>query len=166
MHPADLKTTLYRVAEQMVLAATTAPKGRGRDNLEAAILEREDLLRLADEAHRDRPRLQTHDAYGRRVDRVAFNPAWHEVMGTAIAHGVAGLSSSASIVCCSRMHPSSACSWGSAGQGGSGASRGRAASAISRCSDSAGAGIGRLSVMPQCRAASRHATKPSPDVPV
>ena len=50
------------------------------------------LLRLADEAHRDRPRLQTHDAYGRRVDRVAFNPAWHEVMGTAIAHGVAGLS--------------------------------------------------------------------------
>ena len=52
MQPADLKTTLYRVAEQMVLAATTAPKGRGRDNLEAAILEREDLLRLADEMER------------------------------------------------------------------------------------------------------------------
>jgi putative acyl-CoA dehydrogenase len=50
------------------------------------------LLRLADEAHRDRPRLQTFDAYGRRIDRVAFNGAWHEVMGTAIAHGVAGLS--------------------------------------------------------------------------
>ena len=50
------------------------------------------LLRLADEAHRDRPRLQAFDAYGHRIDRVAFNPAWHEVMGTAIAHGVAGLS--------------------------------------------------------------------------
>ena len=50
------------------------------------------LLRLADEAHRDRPRLQTFDAYGRRIDRVAFNAAYHEVMGTAIAHGVAGLS--------------------------------------------------------------------------
>jgi len=50
------------------------------------------LLRLADEAHRDRPRLRTHDAYGHRIDRVAFNAAWHEVMGAAIAHGVAGLS--------------------------------------------------------------------------
>ncbi|MBN8716230.1 acyl-CoA dehydrogenase family protein [Thermomonas sp.] len=50
------------------------------------------LLRLADEAHRDRPRLQAFDAYGRRIDRVAFNAAYHEVMGAAIAHGVAGLS--------------------------------------------------------------------------
>jgi putative acyl-CoA dehydrogenase len=50
------------------------------------------LLRLADDAHRDRPRLRTHDTYGHRIDRVAFNAAWHEVMGTAIAHGVAGLS--------------------------------------------------------------------------
>ena len=50
------------------------------------------LLRLADDAHRDRPRLRTHDAYGHRIDRVAFNAAYHEVMGTAIAHGVAGLS--------------------------------------------------------------------------
>ena len=50
------------------------------------------LLRLADDAHRDRPRLVGYDAYGRRLDRVDFHPAWHEVMGTAIAHGVAGLS--------------------------------------------------------------------------
>jgi putative acyl-CoA dehydrogenase len=51
-----------------------------------------ELLRLADEAHRDRPRLKTHDAYGRRLDRVEFNAAYHQVMGAAIAHGVAGLS--------------------------------------------------------------------------
>jgi len=50
------------------------------------------LLQLADDAHRDRPRLIAYDAYGRREDRVAFNAAYHEVMGTAIAHGVAGLS--------------------------------------------------------------------------
>lgn len=50
------------------------------------------LLQLADDAHRDRPRLIAYDAYGRREDLVAFNAAWHEVMGTAIAHGVAGLS--------------------------------------------------------------------------
>jgi len=50
------------------------------------------LLRLAGDAHRDRPRLRTFDAYGRRIDRVDFNAAYHAVMGTAIAHGVAGLS--------------------------------------------------------------------------
>ena len=50
------------------------------------------LLRLADEAHRDRPRLKTHDPYGHRINQVAFNAAYHEVMGTAIAHGVAALS--------------------------------------------------------------------------
>jgi len=50
------------------------------------------LLRLCDEAHRDRPRLLAYDAYGRRLDRVEFNAAYHEVMGTAIQHGVAGLS--------------------------------------------------------------------------
>jgi putative acyl-CoA dehydrogenase len=51
-----------------------------------------ELPRLADEAHRDRPRLRTHDRFGHRIDRVEFNAAWHEVMATAIAHGVAGLS--------------------------------------------------------------------------
>ena len=50
------------------------------------------LPRLADEAYRDRPRLHTHDRCGQRIDRVEFNAAWHEVMGAAIAHGVAGLS--------------------------------------------------------------------------
>lgn len=50
------------------------------------------LLALADEAHRDRPRLLAYDAYGRRDDRVEFNAAYHEVMATAIANGVAGLS--------------------------------------------------------------------------
>ena len=51
-----------------------------------------ELLRLADEAHRDRPRLRTYDRFGHRIDRVEFNAAYHEVMEAAIAHGVAGLS--------------------------------------------------------------------------
>ena len=50
------------------------------------------LLYLADDAHRDRPRLLAYDDYGRRQDRVEFHPAYHEVMGAAIQHGVAGLS--------------------------------------------------------------------------
>ncbi|WP_369135399.1 acyl-CoA dehydrogenase family protein [Modestobacter sp. I12A-02662] len=43
--------------------------------------------RLADE---NPPRLRTHDRYGNRVDEVEFHPAWHELMGTAVGHGLAG----------------------------------------------------------------------------
>jgi putative acyl-CoA dehydrogenase len=37
-------------------------------------------------AHENRPRLKTHDRYGHRVDTVEFHPAWHELMGVAVAH--------------------------------------------------------------------------------
>lgn len=50
------------------------------------------LYRLSWDAHRDRPRLRSHDRFGQRIERVEFHPAYHEVMGAAIAHGVAGLS--------------------------------------------------------------------------
>src|SRR3954471_15648942 len=36
------------------------------------------------------PRLRTHDRYGNRIDEVEFHPAWHELMRTAFAHGLAG----------------------------------------------------------------------------
>ncbi|MGY1459115.1 MULTISPECIES: acyl-CoA dehydrogenase family protein [unclassified Luteimonas] len=51
-----------------------------------------ELLALSHDAHRDRPRLRSHDAAGQRIDRVEFHPAYHRVMELAIAHGVAGLS--------------------------------------------------------------------------
>jgi putative acyl-CoA dehydrogenase len=50
------------------------------------------LYRLSWDAHRDRPRLRSHDRFGHRIDTVEFHPAYHEIMATAIAHGVAGLS--------------------------------------------------------------------------
>src|SRR3954466_6872505 len=34
------------------------------------------------------PVLRTHDRYGHRVDEVEFHPAWHELMRTAVAHGL------------------------------------------------------------------------------
>src|SRR5919206_5068870 len=43
--------------------------------------------RLADEHP---PRLRTHDRYGHRVDEVEFHPAWHELMRSAVGHGLAG----------------------------------------------------------------------------
>jgi putative acyl-CoA dehydrogenase len=36
------------------------------------------------------PRLRTHDRYGARIDEVEFHPAWHELMRTAVGHGLAG----------------------------------------------------------------------------
>lgn len=50
------------------------------------------LLALSGDAHRDRPRLRSHDRFGRRIDRVEFHPHYHEIMREALAAGVAGLS--------------------------------------------------------------------------
>ncbi len=50
------------------------------------------LYELGFDAHRDRPRLRTHDRFGARIDRVEFHPSYHALMQAAIEHGVAGLS--------------------------------------------------------------------------
>ncbi|HSM11599.1 MAG TPA: acyl-CoA dehydrogenase family protein [Lysobacter sp.] len=52
----------------------------------------DELLALSFDAHRDRPRLRSHDRFGARIDRVEFHPNYHAVMRTAIEHGVTGLS--------------------------------------------------------------------------
>ncbi len=52
----------------------------------------DELLRLGFDAHRDRPRLHTHDRFGHRIDRVDFHPSYHAIMQAAIGHGVASLS--------------------------------------------------------------------------
>ena len=39
-------------------------------------------------ADRNRPVLRTHDRYGHRVDEVEYDPAYHELMRTAIEHGL------------------------------------------------------------------------------
>src|SRR6478672_1571959 len=44
------------------------------------------------DAHRDRPRLRSHDRFGHRIDRVEFHPNYHAIMQAAIEHGVAGMS--------------------------------------------------------------------------
>jgi putative acyl-CoA dehydrogenase len=41
-------------------------------------------------ANENPPTLRTHDRYGHRVDEVEFHPAWHDLMGTAFTHGLAG----------------------------------------------------------------------------
>ncbi|MFH8222081.1 acyl-CoA dehydrogenase family protein [Streptomyces sp. NPDC018057] len=44
----------------------------------------------AELANRHEPELRTHDRYGNRVDEVDFHPAWHHLIGTAVAEGLAG----------------------------------------------------------------------------
>jgi putative acyl-CoA dehydrogenase len=51
-----------------------------------------ELLPLSADAHRDRPRLRTHDRFGARIDVVEFHPHYQAIMQAAIGHGVAGLS--------------------------------------------------------------------------
>ena len=47
-------------------------------------------LRWGDLADRNRPVLHTHDRYGHRIDEIEYDPAYHELMRTAIAHGLHG----------------------------------------------------------------------------
>jgi putative acyl-CoA dehydrogenase len=46
--------------------------------------------RWGDLADRNRPILHTHDRYGHRIDEIEYDPAYHELMRTAIAHGLHG----------------------------------------------------------------------------
>ena len=43
-----------------------------------------------DLADRNRPILHTHDRYGHRIDEIEYDPAYHELMRTAVAHGLHG----------------------------------------------------------------------------
>src|SRR5688572_18376964 len=52
----------------------------------------DEIYRLSFDAHRDKPRLRSHDAQGHRIDLVEFHPNYHAIMSAAIEHGVTGLS--------------------------------------------------------------------------
>lgn len=81
--------------DDAVLREAVQREGGGRlagDVARYAALAGSTLLELSFDAHRDRPRLSTHDAAGRRIDRVDFHPNYHALMDAAVAHGVAGLS--------------------------------------------------------------------------
>ncbi|EAP98917.1 putative acyl-CoA dehydrogenase [Janibacter sp. HTCC2649] len=42
----------------------------------------------ADDAHRNTPRLVTHDRVGHRIDEVAYDRSYHDLMRTAVGHGL------------------------------------------------------------------------------
>jgi len=47
-----------------------------------------DYLELGHLANKFRPELETHDRFGNRIDLVKFHPAYHQLMKTAIEHGL------------------------------------------------------------------------------
>jgi putative acyl-CoA dehydrogenase len=51
----------------------------------AGSAQTQELARLANEHP---PVLRTHDPRGNRIDEVEFHPAWHELMATAVGHGL------------------------------------------------------------------------------
>ncbi len=55
-----------------------------------AISGGQEAQRWGELADRNRPVLHTHDRYGHRVDEVEYDPAYHELMRTAISHGLHG----------------------------------------------------------------------------
>jgi putative acyl-CoA dehydrogenase len=82
-------------ADDVVLRESVQREGAGAFAARIAeygALAGDALYRLGFDAHRDRPRLRTHDRSGQRVDRVEFHPNYHALMQAAIEHGVAGLS--------------------------------------------------------------------------
>src|SRR5256885_16177035 len=56
-----------------------------------AYLGTAEAQRLGAEANEFPPRLRTHDRYGNRLDEVDFHPAWHALLGNAVARGIHAL---------------------------------------------------------------------------
>ena len=48
-------------------------------------------LRLGEQANQQPPVLRSHDRFGHRIDEVEFAPAWHELLGRAVAEQVHAL---------------------------------------------------------------------------
>ena len=45
-----------------------------------------EIRRDAVEANENPPKLKSHDRYGNRINEVRFHPAWHKLLGLAVAH--------------------------------------------------------------------------------
>jgi len=82
----------YDVAADAALLAALDREGAGWAAGELHELGRlagsSDTATLARLANDHAPVLRTHDRYGNRIDEVEFHPAWHQLMDTAVRHGL------------------------------------------------------------------------------
>ncbi len=82
----------HDVADDPALLAAMAQEGAGWavDDVRqlGQLAGTEHAAELARRANAHKPVLHTHDRYGHRIDEVEFDPAWHELMTTAVRHGL------------------------------------------------------------------------------
>jgi putative acyl-CoA dehydrogenase len=74
----------------LVEAVEQYEAGWARSELESigALVGTEEFQRNAETANSHVPTLASHDRYGNRVDEVRYDPAYHRILGEAVAHGV------------------------------------------------------------------------------
>jgi putative acyl-CoA dehydrogenase len=82
----------YDVADDPALLAAAGREGADWDagrlhelGRLAGAADTQEHARLANEHP---PVLRTHDGRGHRIDEVEFHPSWHELLGTAVRHGL------------------------------------------------------------------------------
>ncbi|MGR6319903.1 acyl-CoA dehydrogenase family protein [Micromonospora soli] len=82
----------YDAADDPALLDGLAREGAGWATAELHELGRlggsEQAIEYGRLANEHPPVLRTHDRYGHRIDEVEFHPAWHELMRTAVTHGL------------------------------------------------------------------------------
>jgi len=83
-------TNLYTHDMALVEGVRREGAGWAHDKLTAfgALTGSAEYLELGVQANQNPPELDTHDRFGRRIDRVRFHPAYHTLMRTAIEHGL------------------------------------------------------------------------------
>jgi putative acyl-CoA dehydrogenase len=82
----------YDVAQDQALLAALEREGgswaTGEVHELGTLAGGAEVQELARLANVNKPVLRTHDARGYRIDEVEFHPAWHELMDTAVGHGL------------------------------------------------------------------------------
>ncbi|PZG02714.1 isovaleryl-CoA dehydrogenase [Micromonospora deserti] len=82
----------YDAADDPALLDGLAREGAGWAAVELHELGRiggtEQAIEHGRLANEHPPVLRTHDRYGHRIDEVEFHPSWHELMRTAVTHGL------------------------------------------------------------------------------
>ncbi|OBI06698.1 DNA alkylation response protein, partial [Mycobacterium sp. E2462] len=87
------------LVDRDIMTSPVLVEGLRREGAGWAECEVRDLARLAGTrwvqdwstlANEHPPVLRTHDRYGVRIDEVGYDPAYHELLGTALAHGLGG----------------------------------------------------------------------------
>ena len=82
----------YDVADDPALLGALRREGAGRAESElhqlGVLAGAPDTQEQARLANVNKPVLRTHDSRGYRIDEVEFHPSWHQLMTTAVGHGL------------------------------------------------------------------------------